>query len=162
MCVRAIPVLCLAQGLPQSAPEQALERLVDGAAAADVAADMAPANGGRPGGDSAPGGGDGGEHVEQLLQRLLLPRVKAALGEPNLAVRQVRFDTRSHERDTPLHNMLLQQIATVAPSKLSTHWMSCTLLSVSNCLRLLLHVSCIAVANIAAALTELRHTSPWL
>lgn len=33
--------------------------------------------------------------MEQLLQRLLLPRIKAALGEPNLAVRQVRVYHRT-------------------------------------------------------------------
>jgi hypothetical protein len=59
---------------------------VDGAAAADVGpVDMIS---GRP-------GGSGGQHIEQLLQRLLLPRVKAALGEPNLAVRQVRARLQS-------------------------------------------------------------------
>jgi hypothetical protein len=64
------------------APGQALERLVDGVAAAEAtAADAA---------SSQSAGGAGGGHIEQLLQRLLLPRVKAALGEPNLAVRQVR------------------------------------------------------------------------
>jgi hypothetical protein len=89
MCGRAVPTLYSAQGLPGSAPEQALERLVDGAAAADVV--PADTTSKQSGGNSAQldGGGDG-QHIEQLLQRLLLPRVKAALGEPNLAVRQVR------------------------------------------------------------------------
>lgn len=53
---------------------------MDGAAAADVASADAI------GSES----GLGGQHIEQLLQRLLLPRIKAALGEPNLAVRQVQ------------------------------------------------------------------------
>jgi hypothetical protein len=111
MCSRAVLMLCRHKARIDSASQQALERLVDGAAAADVPpADTASK---QSGGDSALlDGGGGGQHIEQLLQRLLLPRVKAALGEPNLAVRQVRACLQSNSQIS-LHRMHLQRIATL-------------------------------------------------
>lgn len=79
---------------------QATERLVDGAALADAAATTEGGN--TVTADATAGTAAAaataaaeaevplrGQHVAQLLQRLLLPRIKATLGESNLAVRQV-------------------------------------------------------------------------
>lgn len=94
---------------------QALERLVDGAAAADLAnaaaASLKPITTAMAAAAAAPQ--PGSQHVEQMLQRLLLPRIKAALGEPNLAVRQASHSTvccspfRSTQELRPLAQRLL-------------------------------------------------------
>lgn len=75
---------------------------MDGAAEADAAAGTADGQEAVDAAAAAGAAASGGQHVAQLLQRLLLPRIKATLGESNLAVRQVcdafvkksRFQTR--------------------------------------------------------------------